>query len=294
MAELNYRHLRYFWAIAQEHSLTRAAERLHVSQSALSIQLRQLEDRLGHRLFLRDHKRLTLTDAGRIALDHAQVIFRTGDDLLASLKSAEARPRQVLRVGAVATLSRNFQIDLLRPLLDHPELELVLRSASLRELLTQLGAGTLDLLLSNVSVQGDAENDLHCHLLAQQPVSLVGRPGPGSADFRFPDDLAEAPLLLPSLHSDIRARFDGLLADAGIRPCIAAEVDDMAMLRLLARESQALALVPPVVVQDELASGALVERCKIPQLQENFYAILRGRPLPGHWVDTLLHRPLGC
>lgn len=290
MADLNYHHLRYFWAIAQERSLTRAAQRLHVSQSALSIQLRKLEERLGHALFVRENKRLTLTEAGRIALEHAQAIFRTGDELLGALEGRRASARSVLRVGAVATLSRNWQLELLRPLLGRTEVDLVLRSGTLRELLAQLGAHTIDVVLSNMPLPRDAESRWHSHLLDQQPVGLVGRRGRGQKPLRFPEDLRTTPVVLPSLQSEMRGAFDRILDEAGIHPQILAEVDDMAMLRLLARESDALSLVPLVVVQDELRAGLLTERYRIPQVTENFYAITTSRRFPNPLMREILDR----
>lgn len=291
MSQLNYHHLRYFWAIAQEQNLTRAAKRLHVSQSALSIQLRQLEARLGHTLFEREGRGLVLTEAGRITLDHAQRIFRTGDELLGLLHSGHFAERQILRIGAVATLSRNFQQELLRPMMARPNLELVIRSGSLRELLAQLAAHTLDVVLSNLPVQRDADNAMHAHLIAQQPVSLVGKPRKGRAakqPFVFPDDLRQMPVVVPSVGSELRAAFDLLLDQAGIRPTIMAEVDDMAMLRLFARDSDAVTLVPPVVVRDELRSGALVEYCRIPEVTESFYAITISRQFQNPLIRELL------
>jgi LysR family transcriptional activator of nhaA len=275
MAELNYHHLRYFWAIAHERHLTRAAQRLHVSQSALSVQLKQLEERLGHALFERRGRRLELTEAGRIALDHADAIFRTGEELLSALKGrARGAEPAVLRVGSAATLSRNFQRQWLAPLLGRPDVRVVLHSASPRELLAQLAAHTLDVVLSNEAVPRDRASGWQCRLIAQQPVSLVSRKPRGrSRPFRFPQDLADAPLLLPGQGSGIRHAFDALLDDAAVRPRVLAEVDDMAMLRLLARETGALTLVPPVVVHDELAQGVLVERCTLGAIAERFYAI---------------------
>ncbi len=291
MADLNYHHLRYFWAIAEERSLTRAARRLHVSQSALSIQLRKLEERLGHPLFLRENKRLTLTEAGRIALEHAQAIFRTGDELLGALQGRRASARAVLRVGAVATLSRNWQLELLRPLLGRTDVDLVLRSGTLRELLAQLGAHSIDLLLSNMPLPRDSESRWHSHLMDQQPVGLVGRRGRGQKPLRFPEDLRSTPVVLPSLQSEMRGAFDRILDEAGIHPLILAEVDDMAMLRLLARESDALSLVPLVVVQDELRAGLLTERYRIPRVTENFYAITTSRRFPNPLMrEILTHR----
>lgn len=292
MADLNYHHLRYFWAIAQEQSLVRAAARLHVSQSALSIQLRQLEERLGHALFERRNRRLVLTEAGRIALVHAQTIFQAGDELVNVLKRGAAPGRQVLRVGSVSTLSRNFQLELLKPLLGRADVELVVHSGGLREMLAQLEVHAVDLVLSNTPVRPDAERPWHSHLIARQPVSLVARKRPvrGRA-FRFPQDLAGATLVLPSLQSQMRADFDRLLDAAGVVVQVAAEVDDMAMLRLLARESTAIALVPPVVVRDELRARTLVELCRIPQVEESFYAITPSRRFPNPLVRELLAPP---
>ena len=275
MAELNYHHLRYFRAIAHEQGLARAAERLHVSPSALSVQLRLLEERLGHVLFERRGRRLVLTEAGRVALEHADTIFRTGQELLATLQGRPSAAHALLRVGSVATLSRNFQLALLRPLLQRGDVRLRLQSGTLRELLPQLGSHGLDLVLSNEAVPRDAAAGWHCRLIAQQPFSIVSRKPRGrtGAALSFPQGLHGQPLLLPGEHSAVRAAFDTLLEQAGVHAQVLAEVDDMALLRVLARETGALALVPPVVVQDELASGALVERCQLPQLSERFYAV---------------------
>jgi LysR family transcriptional activator of nhaA len=290
MGRLNYHHLRYFWAIAHERSLTRAAERLHVSQSALSVQLRQLEEQLGHGLFERGRKRLALTESGRIALDYADTIFRAGDELVSTLQGLGAAGRHVLRIGAVTTLSRNFQLELLRPLLSRDDVEIVVRSGTLRELLAQLEAHTVDVVLANMAVPRDAHTRLYSHLLAEQPVSLVARPVRARRQFQFPDDLRDTPLIVPSLQSNIRVAFDLLLEQAGVRPRIVAEVDDMAMLRLLARESSGVTLVPPVVVQQELAERRLVERCRIPQIRETFYAITPSRRFPSPILRDLLAR----
>ena len=107
MADLNYHHLHLFRAVEHDGNQTRTAQRLNLSQSAVSVQIRKLEERLGHPLFDRRGRQLHLTEAGRIALDHADAIFAVGDELVGTLRDA-GRGLQVLRVGALATLSRNF------------------------------------------------------------------------------------------------------------------------------------------------------------------------------------------
>lgn len=286
MSFLNYHHLRYFRAIAQTGHLTRAAGHLCISPSALSIQLGQLEESLGQQLFERRKKRLELTEAGRLALDYADTIFRSGEELLDALKHRVPKQRQILRVGAVATLSRNFQLELLRPFLARPDVELVLRTGALRDLLGMLEAHAVDLVLSNLPVPRDAETDLRSHLLDEQEVSLVAHRK--NARFRFPESLEGIPMVLPTLESSIRGPFDLLLEQHGVRPQIVAEVTDMAMLRLLAREADAVTLLPRVVVRDELRAGTLVELHRIRRIKESFYAITPVRQFPNPLVQELL------
>lgn len=288
MSGLNYHHLRYFWAIAHERSLTRAAARLHVSPSALSIQLRQLEERLGQPLFDRKNRRIELTEAGRMALEYADAIFRTGEELVSTLKGGARQGRAVLRVGAVATLSRNFQLGWLKPLLSRDDVELVLRSGSLRELLPQLAAHSLDVVLTNTVVPRDKTAPWRVFKIGEQEASLVGRPYKDRKRFVFPDSLRDTPIVLPGPESSLRESFDTLMEQVGVRPVVAAEVDDMAMLRLMARETRGVALVPPVVVTDELARKTLVEWARVPGLRETFFAVTASRRFANPLLKLLI------
>ncbi len=287
---LNYHHLHYFWAVAKDGNLTRTAAHLHVSQSALSAQIKSLEDDLGHRLFDRLGRSLQLTEAGRLALSYAETIFATGNELSALLKDGEFRKRQTVRIGAVATLSRNFQENFVRPLLRLDDIEMVLQSGTLTDLLARLSVHSIDLVLSNRRVHRDAVNPWQSHRIARQQVSLVGKPRRSKRPFVFPQDLGNYPILVPGMESDIRAGFDMLCDQHRVTYRILAEVDDMAMLRLLARDSDAIALVPTVVVQDELKMGVLVEYCVVPQLFEDFYAITVKRHFQSPILRSLLQR----
>ncbi len=168
---------------------------------------------------------------------------------------------------------------------------LVLQSGGLGELMPRLRLHTLDLVLSNRRVVAGSDDPWRCRRIARQPVSLVGKPRRRRKPFQFPQELAEAPLLLPGRDSDIRSGFDLLCEQWGIRYRLRAEVDDMAMLRLLARDSDSVALVPTVVVQDELRIGTLVEYAVVPDLHENFYAITVQRQFESALLKGLLQRP---
>ncbi|MCR9127803.1 MAG: LysR family transcriptional regulator [Rhodobacteraceae bacterium] len=285
--EFNYHHLRYFWAVAHDGNLTRTAERLNLSQSALSVQIRKLESRLGHALFERRGRQLHLTEAGRIALDHADRIFAAGSELVDTLQQT-GLARQALRVGAMATLSRNFQIGFLRPVLGRPDVEVVLRSGSPAELFAALETLNLDVVLVNAAPPRDAVTRFVSHRLDAQPISLVGVPERLDPQAPLHVLLARQPVILPQAESSVRTAFDALLRRLDLRPQIVAEVDDMAMMRLLAREGIGLALVAPVVVQDELASGLLVEAREHPDIQEVFYAVTLERRFPNPVLGDLL------
>jgi LysR family transcriptional regulator, transcriptional activator of nhaA len=277
MSALNYNHLRYFWAVAHDGNLTRTAERLNLSQSALSVQIRRLEERLGHALFERRGRQLHLTEAGRIALDHADAIFAAGEELLGTLNQT-GRARRVLRIGALATLSRNFQLGFLRPVLGRADVDVILRSGSPAELLRALEALSLDVVLVNQPLARDAVTPFVSHRLAEQRVSLVSTPDRLQGGRSLAELLTAQPVVLPTPESSVRTGFDALAHRLGVRPQIAAEVDDMAMMRLLAREGVGLAVLPPIVVKDELESGWLVEADRLPDIAETFYAVSTSPP----------------
>ena len=290
MSFLNYHHLRYFRVVAREKSLTRAARLLNVSASAMSTQLRSLESGLGQSLFDRSKKGLVLSEAGKVALQYAESIFSAGDELLDTMALRTPERQRVLRVGAMATLSRNFQLEFIRPALATREIEVVLRSGNLEDLLGMLDEFEIDLLLSTQPVVRESSGRLHSHLIAEYPVSLVAARGIQVTREPFPLNLRDVPLVLPGPQSATRAPFEALLASAGVRPRVAAEVDDMAMLRLLAREGAGVALVPPVVVKDELEDGRLREICRVPGLKKSFYAITLRRRFPHPLVMEMIAR----
>lgn len=292
LEQLNFHHLFYFWRVAKLGHLTRAAEDLHTSQSALSAQIRQLEDRIGEDLFSREGRRLVLTDTGQLVLSYADNIFGLGQEMLGRLQG-QSQGIMRLRVGSVATLSRNYQENWIRPLLTESSLVFTLESGMLGDLLARLVQHQLDVVLANETVPTNPERPLHSHFLGSQPVSLVGPSNVWKANsLRLPEDLQGVDVAVPGPRHAVRGQFDALCAAAGIMPRLRAEVDDMAMLRLIARDSGWLTVLPDVVVQDELRVGSLVSVGQSAQLQERFYAITTPHRHRTDIVERLLsHSP---
>lgn len=287
--KLNYHHLYQFWWVGRLGNLTRAADQLHVAQSAVSTHVHRLESALGQALFERQGRTLRLTEAGRVAMRYAEEIFQSGAELVGLLSEGAKGGRQEVQIGAVSTLSRNFQEAFLSPLIGSSNVSMTLHSGRLDDLLRAMESHSLDLVLSNTAVQPGAAGIRSCQEIARQVGSIVGPPGlvetPGGHL-----DLDGVPLLLPGRGSGFRASFDLYCRRLGVIPAIVAEVDDMAMLRLMARDSSFAAVLPKVVVRDELRSGVLVEYGELPDVYEYFYAITEKRRYEKPIVTELLRQ----
>ena len=272
MSRLNYHHLYYFWQVARGTSLTETAQRLHISQSALSSQIKQLEQSMQVQLFRRENRRLVLTDSG----------YQLEQLLLQGMQPQHSP----IRIGTLSTMSRNFIESFITPLLSKSNTRYSLLSMDQTMLLNALAQHQLDLALSNIAVQGNDNQLWQCRLLARQPVAVIGPPGKQLTDNL--SDYKGQRWVLPPVQSPVRTAFDALAAQYQLQPDIVAEADDMAMLRLLARDSGALAVIPEVVVKDELQSGRLDKYLTLPQIYENFYIITTQRELVHPQLNLLL------
>ena len=290
ISQLNFRHLFYFWRVAKQGSLTHAAEQIHTSQSALSTQIRQLESRLGKPLFDRRGRHLELTATGQQVFAYADNIFGMGEQMLGWLEGRDEGTTHV-RVGSVSTMSRNFQVNWLRPLFRDPTVVLSVDSGSLQALVGRLLRHQLDVVLANEPVPSDPARPVSSRFLGSQVISLVGRADRWSgATLRVPQDLDTVEMAMPSTRHSVRAQFDALCFSAGVQPRLRAEIDDMTMLRLVARDSGWITVLPEVVVQDELHSGELVHVGESSELTEHFYAITVQHGYPVGPLTRLLAR----
>ncbi|MEM6479973.1 MAG: LysR family transcriptional regulator, partial [Pseudomonadota bacterium] len=226
-----------------------------------------------------------LTEAGRIALAHADAIFTTGEQLEAIL-TAQAAGKAPLRIGAQSTLSRNFQMRFLAPLVGDHDQQAVLRSGNAEDLIQSLMALDLDIVLANEAPRDMTGGQIMAHRIADQAVRLHGTEDKIKGK-SLSALLAQGAFILPN-QSEISTGFRALADGFGAEPHIAAEVDDMAMVRLLAREGAGIAVAPSVVLTDELALGLLVTAPYELGLTEHFFALTARRKFPHPLVEPLL------
>lgn len=292
MSRLNYHHLYYFWQVAKIGNLTKAAEALYISQSALSAQIKLLEESIGNQLFKRQSRKLILTDIGNTAFSYAESIFSKGHELEALLKKGLQTENQVIRIGVLSTMSRNFVEEFIKPLMNNPRVKLIIAARGQTDLLNELANYQFDLVLTNIEVRGTHKQLWQCQLLTKQPICVIGSPGLKLSK-NFIDDYNMVNWVLPVSGSPIRAAFDGFCAKYQFQPNIVGEADDMAMLRLLARDSKALAVMPDVVVKDEIIAGSLTVYMTLPNIFENFYAVTVKKHLANRLVSELIRNFTG-
>ena len=288
MSRLNYHHLYYFWRVALQGNLTHVAKELHVSQSALSSQIKQLEQTMNVSLFERKGRSLNLTDMGKRVLTYANDIFNTGEELSSFLTKGVIAQKQHLSIGVLNTLSRNFIEEFINPLLNDPDVSFSLTARRMDGLLNGLAEHELDLVLTNKPVGTEQYDQLwQSQLVSRQPLAIVG-PANKKIMSHFPSGYENAQWVLPNKTSAIRDSFNALCAQWQYKPDIKAEADDMAMLRLLVRDSGAFSVLPPVVIKDEIDQGILSQYQRLTDAYELFYAITAQRKFVPDSVMRLL------
>jgi len=277
---LNYKQLHYFWQIARTGSLTRAAERLHLTPQTLSGQIRQLEGQLGTRLFLRQGRRLELTESGRLALGYADDIFRHGHELEGVLRQADSTRPLPLRVGIADVLPKSVAYRLLAPAMRMAQpVRLIGRENKLDRLLGELATHRLDLVLADSPLPESAEVRGHSHRLVECGVSLLASPeladqvGPN-----LPACLDDAPLLIPGEGTALRGRLLRWLAEADVRPRIVGEFDDSALMRAFGQGGSGIFPVPSLVAEEICRQDGMRLIGQAGALREQFFAITVGRP----------------
>ncbi|RUO50599.1 LysR family transcriptional regulator [Pseudidiomarina aquimaris] len=295
MNRLNYHHLYYFWRVAKQGNLTATAEKLAISQSALSAQINQLEHSIGQPLFAREGRQLVLTELGHTVLNYAEDIFQRGEELQQLLKRGVITLPS-LRIGMLSSMSRNFIESFIEPLLgDNAHA----KQASFRllarpqpELLDLLAQHQIDVVLTNREVSLSDDIAWQSQLLSRQALSVIAPATRTDLPNHIDPAYRRQRWVVPGSASPLRAAFEGFCTQHQLEPEIIAEVDDMAMLRLLARDSGALAAMPAVVVRDELQSGVLSKRFDLPNAFENFYAVTLQRKFQHPLLSELLQSPM--
>jgi len=278
---LNYHHLRYFWTVAKEGSLRNAAEKLHVSQPSISAQLSELEEALGEKLFRLSGRTKVLTDAGQVAFRYADEIFTLGRELVNAVKQRPTAQALRLYVGVSDSLPKLVTNEILKPVFAMSQpVHVICREGKLEDLLGQLAAHRLDIVLADEPAPSSTTFRTFNHPLGESSTSfcasgrlaMVLKKG-------FPTSLHEAPALLPADNTSLRRAVEAWFREIGVQPRVVAELDDLALMKVMAAEGRGFIVLPAVVADEAVRRygfriiGA-AEKCQV-----QFHAITAERRL---------------
>jgi LysR family transcriptional regulator, transcriptional activator of nhaA len=281
MEWLNYHHLLYFWLVAREGSLARASSELHLSQSAISSQIRVLENSLGEKLFVKSGRRLMLSETGRMVYRYADEIFTLGKELQDTLKDRPmGRPLRVT-IGVADVVPKLIARELIEPALRLPgPVRLICRDDKPDRLLAELALHELDVILMDAPASTHVKVKAFNHLLGECDIIFLAKPEIISRyKAKFPSSLNGAPVLLPSENTALRRTLDHWFEENDIRPQIVGEFEDNALLNVFGQMGMGL-FPTPSIIADEVKRQHQVEVVgRLPDVLQRFYAVTVERRL---------------
>lgn len=272
---LNYHHLLYFWMVAKEGGISRAAERLHLAQPTLSNQIKRLETSIGAKLFDRVGRSLQLTETGQLVYRYADEIFELGRELTDTLNGRPSEDRLRLAVGVPDVLPKLVVFELLKPALEVGEsVQLICFEGKLQDLVGDLAMHRLDIVLADAPLTPEVHVRAFNHLLGQCGVTVFGTAALAKQfKRRFPESLHEAPMLLPTQNTTLRRALEQWFDTQEIRPRVVHEFEDSAVLKVFGQAGQGL-FVSPSAIENEVCRQYSVQIVgRISDVQERFYAI---------------------
>ncbi len=280
MRHLNYTHLLYFWTVAREGSIARAAETLHLTPQTISGQLKLLEEAVGEALFNRVGRGLALTETGRVVNHYADEIFQLGAELTQRVKSKQALLPTTLNVGVVNSIPKLVALRVVEPALNLEDpVRVICREGDLDFLLGDLAVHRLDLIISDHPLPSGSHVKAYNHSLGESDISFFAHKSIAKQFQRFPDDLDDAPMLLPVSNSPLRRSLEDWFDRQEVTPRVVAEFDDSALLKAFGEA--ALGVFPaPTTIADEVCSmyhSRVIGR--VSEIGERYFAISPERRL---------------
>ncbi len=285
---INYHHLLYFKVIAEEGSVSRAADILRLGQPTLSAQLKQFEEVLGVSLFERSHRKLTLTEHGKLALDYAQKIFALGGEMYDALQDSIVPVREHLRVGALDSIPKQVLLQLCKAAYKLRKCSLSVVEGKTDELVRELTAHRIDLFVSNfVPLAVEGRSLIH-QLIVKKPVAIYGAKKYRGLREDFPKSLIGQPVIFPTFDSKLRYDLEHWCQTRKIVFDVIGESQDIGLKKLMAVDGMALIPAAAHTVNRQVLSGDLVEIGKIEGVSEELFLVAASRKMPNSLASKLM------
>jgi LysR family transcriptional activator of nhaA len=272
---INYKQFHYFWAVAKAGSIVRASKQLNLTPQTLSGQIGILEESLGVTLFRRIGRGIELTEAGQLALTYAEDIFQTGNALEETLRAGPNERRRLFKVGISDAVPKSIAYRLLAPamLLDEP-IKIVCREGKLEPLLGELAIHRLDLVLADRPMPSEIDIKGRSNLLSECGISFFASDALANTyGHQFPQNITDAPLLVPGEDSAIHKRLMQWLSAQRIQPHIVGEFDDSALMRAFGQAGVGIFTAPTMIKDEVQQQHHVIKIGETNEVMERFYAI---------------------
>lgn len=276
---INYHHLFYFKTIAEEGTVSKAAEKLRVGQPTLSAQLKQFEDTLGVQLFERHHKKLILTEQGKVALDYSKSIFRMGSEMYEVLHDRLKPLKPSLHLGALDSVPKQIILQLVKHAFRSSPCQITLSEGKSDELLRELVSHRMDLMVTNFLPTGIDSKGLHPKSITKKNVAFYGAPKFKSLRKGFPKSISGEPMVLPTYDSRLRQDLDHWAKLNKIELNIVCESQDISVKKLMAISEMGLIATATHSVTEQVLRGELVEIGKLQGVYEELFLITAQRKI---------------
>lgn len=257
LLELNFHHLYYFYVIAKEGSIAKAAERLRIGQPTLSTQLKQLEGSLGKELFERRKQRLYLSESGKLAYQYAEQVFNLGSEMVEVLQERLTNNRVHVQIGALDSVPKSIILKTIMQAYKMGNCSVSVLEGDGGQLLRELTAHKIDLLLANYPPQQDAKS-IYSKPIAKLKVVVCAAPKFKDLKKNFPHSLEGQPFIIPTVHSHLRRELEHYFKINEIRVDQTAETQDTSLQLLLGQEGVGLIPIAEVAAQDLIKEKKLI------------------------------------
>ena len=281
MDQLNYHHLLYFWSVAKHGGIARASDELGVAPPTISTQIKSLETALGEDLFHRRGRQLVLTEAGQTAFNYAEEIFSLGREMVSAMSRRPTDQPMRLAVGVAESVPKLVVHALLAPVMQTSDpIHLSCHEGKLGPLMAELATYRLDVVISDEPAPSEVKVKAFNHLLGECGIVILAAPAL-AATLRegFPASLDRAPALLPASRTPLRRQLDRFFDQTGIRPDIAAEFDDTALLKVFGSDGLGFFAVPDMIAEATCPAYHVEEVGRLHRVTERFYAISAERKI---------------
>lgn len=276
---INYHHLFYFKTIAEEGTVSKAAEKLHLGQPTLSAQLKQFEDNLGVQLFERQHKKLVLTEQGKVALDYAKNIFKMGSEMYEVLHDRLKPLKPALHLGALDSVPKQIVLQLVKQAFKISPCQITLSEGKSDELLRELTSHRMDLMVTNFLPAGTDGKGLYPKSITKKNVAFYGAPKFKALRKGFPKSISGVPMILPTYDSRLRQDLDHWSKLNKVELNIIIESQDISVKKLMATSQLGLIPTAAHTVTEQILSGELVEIGHLQGVYEELFLVTAQRKM---------------